>query len=153
MASLEAVAIAVNKNGQARTHRPGDKVAINTLVVEDSKEMQAALRELFSTLGGFNLMATASTETEGTELLFAHQADWQLVTLDLLLAEGSGFNLIHRCKASPNAGKVVVLSAFVTPVIELKCLDLGADAVFSKADSKRFADYVTALVKADGASA
>jgi two-component system OmpR family response regulator len=124
-------------------------VAINTLVVEDSDDIQATLLDLFSTLGDINVVATASTETEATELIFQQEGDWQLVTLDLLLAEGSGFNLIHRCKAYPNAGKVVVLSAFVTPVIKLKCLSLGADAVFNKTDSKQFADYVANLVKAD----
>lgn len=150
--NMEAVAIADNKNGRARTPQPGDRMAINTLVVEDSKDMQAALLDLFSTLGGINVVATASTETEATELIFKQEGDWELVTLDLLLAEGSGFNLIHRCKAHPNAGKVVVLSDYVTPVIKLKCLSLGADAVFSKsAESKQFTDYVASLVKADGA--
>lgn len=125
-------------------------MAISTLVVEDSKDMQAALRDLFSTLGGFDVVAVASTETEATELLFDYQGNWQLLTLDLLLAEGSGFNLIQRAKVYPSAGKVVVLSDYVTPVIKLKCLNLGADAVFSKSESKHFADYVSRLVKAGG---
>ena len=144
-------AVAVNKNGRAYPPQAGDEVAINTLVVEDSKDMQAALLDLFSTLGGINVVAMATTETEATELIFGQEGDWQLVTLDLLLAEGSGFNLIHRCKAYPNVGKVVVLSDYVTPVIKLKCLNLGADAVFSKSESKHFADYVASLVKAGGA--
>jgi DNA-binding NarL/FixJ family response regulator len=148
---MGAVAIAVNKNGLARTPRPGGQVAINTLVVEDSKDMQAALLDLFSSLGGINVVATAATETEATDLIIKQEGDWQLVTLDLLLAEGSGFNLIHRCKAYSNAGKVVVLSDYVTPVIKLKCLNLGADAVFSKSESTHFADYVSRLVEAGAA--
>jgi hypothetical protein len=65
-----AIAVAVNKNGRARTPRPGDRVAINTLVVEDSKDIQATLLDLFSTLGDINVVATASTENEATELSF-----------------------------------------------------------------------------------
>lgn len=123
-------------------------MAISTLVVEDSKDVLAALRDLFSTVGDIVVVAVASTETEATELLFAYQGDWQLLTLDLLLSEGSGFNLIQRSKVYPNAGKVVVLSDFVTPVIERKCLALGADAVFRKTtDAKRFAEYIAALAK------
>src|SRR5687768_9550270 len=88
-AHMNADAIAVNNNGRAAPPRPGDRVALNTLVVEDSKDVQAALLELFSTLGGVNVVATASTETEATELIFQREGDWQLVTLDLLLEEGS----------------------------------------------------------------
>jgi two-component system OmpR family response regulator len=121
-------------------------MAVNTLVVEDSKGMQSALQELFSTLGGFNIIAMTASESEATDLLHAHQGRWQLLTLDLLITEGSGFNLIHRAKSMQCAGKVVVLSDFATPGIEKKCRDLGADAVFTKGDAKAFAAYVGGLV-------
>ena len=107
--------------------------------------MQSALVDLFNALGGFDVLATVSTETEATEWLYRHRGQWQLATLDLLLDEGSGFNLIQRCKLEPDGGQVVVLSDFVTPVVRDRCLELGADAVFHKSEAKEFADYVLKL--------
>ena len=120
-------------------------MSVSVLVVEDSKNMQSALVDLFNTLGGFNVLATVATETEATEWLYRNRGGWQLVTLDLLLDEGSGFNLIQRCKLEPGAGQVVVLSDFVTPVVRDRCLELGADAVFHKSESREFADYLLTL--------
>jgi len=121
-------------------------MVVNTLVVEGSRSMQSALQQLFSTLGGFNIIAMTASETEATDLLREHQGRWQLMTLDLLITEGSGFNLIYRAKSMWRAGQVVVLSDYATPVIEKKCRDLGADAVFTKGQAKEFAAYVGGLV-------
>ena len=44
-----------------------------------------------------------------------------------------------------DAGKVVVLSDYVTPVVKIRCLELGADAVFTKSEIKEFSEYVTTL--------
>jgi DNA-binding NarL/FixJ family response regulator len=123
----------------------GVEVTVSVFVVEDSKNMQSALVELLEVLGGFEVLAAVGTETEATDWLYRNRGKWKLATLDLLIDEGSGFNLIRRCKESPDAGKVVVLSDYVTPVVKIRCLELGADAVFTKSEIKEFSEYVTTL--------
>jgi len=97
---MGAVAIAVNKNGLARTPQHGGQSG-NQYVCRGRLEGYAGPAGPLQSLGGVNVVATAATETEATELIFKREGDWQLVTLDLLLEEGSGFNLIPRCKAHP----------------------------------------------------
>lgn len=120
-------------------------MSLNIVVVEDSTAMQYAVAELVKDLGPFKVIANLRGEMEATAWLAEYPGRWHLAAIDLVLADGSGFNLLHRFRQHPNAGRIVVLSAFATPGITQKCLALGADAVFSKSEAKRFADYVITL--------
>lgn len=120
-------------------------MSLNIVVVDDSTAMQYAVAELVKDLGPFEVIANLRGELEATAWLAEYRGHWHLAAIDLVLADGSGFNLVPRFKQHRNAGRIVVLSAFATPSIVRKCLALGADAVFSKSEAKRFADYVIAL--------
>jgi DNA-binding response OmpR family regulator len=88
----------------------------------------------------------ASTETSATEWLLRHQGGWDVAILDLLLGEGSGFNLLSRCSSDAASGGVVlVFSDFVTPVVRQRCLRLGADDVISKAQFGELRAYLEAF--------
>lgn len=71
-----------------------------------------------------------------------------MVTLDLTLPEGSGFNLIARFKKQNPAGKVIVLSDFTTPGAQARYLTLGADVAFNKSDADGLSQYLVALAHA-----
>ena len=75
------------------------------------------------------------------------------MTLDLLLAEGSGFTVLQRCAASPQAGRVVVFSGFVTDTVRARCLAMGADAVFLKTQLPELRQYLRDLAQAFEAGA
>jgi two-component system OmpR family response regulator len=105
------------------------------------------LADLFHAIGGYRIAAFVTTEIEATAWLQQHRGEWQLATLDLVLHDGSGFNLIQRCKALDGGGHVIVLSDFVTPAIEQRCRGMGADAVFSKADVKGLTSYLEGLAR------
>lgn len=119
---------------------------ISVFVVEDSRNMQSALNDLFSVVGGFKVIGSAVNEMEATEWLEAHPGEWELVTLDLILHDGSGFNLIQRFRQQTHVGKIVVFSDYITPVIEERCSEMGADAVFGKTDIREFSAYLDELV-------
>ena len=57
----------------------------------------------------------------------------------------AGFDVIGRLKAQPGAGRIVVLSYYGTSLVENRCRELGADAVFRRADASEFVDYVEHL--------
>jgi DNA-binding NarL/FixJ family response regulator len=125
-------------------------VPVGVFVVEDSTSMQTALSDLLGELGGFEVLGTASTETTATDWLDRHRGEWDVVTLDLVLSDGSGFNLIRRCRAMAPEGTIVVLSEFVTPVIDKHCVERGATAVFRKSDVPGFVEFCNRL-KQNGA--
>jgi DNA-binding NarL/FixJ family response regulator len=108
-------------------------MAVRVFLVEDQKPMQQLVRDLLESIGGFELVGVAGSETAATDWLHGHAGEWDVAIVDLLLAEGSGFTLIPRCQNEPG-GTVLVFSDFVTPVVRQRCLRLGADGVISKGE-------------------
>ena len=119
-------------------------MAVRVFLVEDMKPMQELLRGLLESVGGFEVVGTAATETDATDWLQRHKGGWDLAIVDLLLAEGSGFTLLTRCNNEPG-GAVVVFSDFVTPVVRRRCIQLGADGVISKAQFGELRAYLRAF--------
>jgi two-component system, OmpR family, response regulator len=120
-------------------------VTLRVFIVEDSRPARDALSDLLDAMGGFSVVGTVGTETDATEWLSEHRCNWDVAILDLLIDGGSGFNLIRRAKQFPAAGKTVVFSAYATPVIAQRCIDLGADAAFGKLDTDRLLTYLEEL--------
>jgi DNA-binding NarL/FixJ family response regulator len=119
-------------------------MAVRVFLVEDQRPMQVLMSDLLESLGGFELVGTAATETAATEWLHRHPGGWDLAIVDLLLAEGSGFTLIGRCNKDP-AGAVLVFSDFVSPAVRQRCIRLGADGVISKAQFAELRAYLQAF--------
>src|SRR5262245_19315853 len=107
-------------------------MALRVFLVEDQKPMQTLLTDLLDSVGGFEVVGLAASETSATDWLCRHQGGWDLAIFDLLLGEGSGFTLLARCNKE-SSGAVLVFSDFVTPVVRQRCIRLGADGVISKA--------------------
>jgi CheY-like chemotaxis protein len=102
-------------------------------VAEDAPDTRTALQLLLEN-EGFEVAASASSESEALAWLDQHPGEWDLAIVDLLLLEGSGFNVLRRCKQGPDAGKVIVFSAFLSEPVRARCEQLGADAVIMKTD-------------------
>jgi DNA-binding NarL/FixJ family response regulator len=114
-------------------------------VVEDTVAMRTALSTLFGPGSGFEVVGTASNEYQATEWLLAHPGGWDAACVDLVLAEGSGYNVIHRLRQQHPEGTIVVFSAFVSEGVREHCLRIGADAVFAKTEIREFASYFDQL--------
>src|SRR6478735_1476361 len=89
-------------------------------------------------MGGFRVVAAASTEAEANLWLEDNPGGWDLAIVDLVLDQGAGMNVIRRCKADPNGGRIAVFSSYATPGVRQHCIDLGADEVFDKSETERF---------------
>ena len=111
---------------------------LRVFLVEDIQRMHGLLRDVFASLGGFAVVAGVSTEAEAKLWLGEQSGGWDLAVIDLVLDQGSGKNVIRRCKEDPQAGQVVVFSSYATPGVRQHCLVLGADAVFDMSDSEAF---------------
>jgi DNA-binding NarL/FixJ family response regulator len=114
-------------------------------VVEDSVNMQIALRELLSPRAGFDVVAAARSEMEATEWLIQNKSAWDVASVDLMLSDGSGFNIIRRCRDHAPSNQVVIFSEYVTDVIRERCMALGASAAFAKSEFNEYAQFMDRL--------
>jgi CheY-like chemotaxis protein len=110
-------------------------VTLSVFLVEDLKQVQGVLTELLAGTGDFRVVATVRTEAEANHWLQEHPRGWDVMILDLVLDQGSGMNVISRARAQPGAGRIAVFSGYASEGIRQHCIDLGADAVFDKADT------------------
>ena len=120
---------------------PARKIA---LVVEDDPELRAGVVSLLRH-EGFDAVDIATTEFEALQWLEQHDRHWDLVVADLLLHEGSGFNVLYHAKRGTRPGKVVVYSGYVTDAIRAKCEQFGADAVILKPDIAQLLNILEAF--------
>lgn len=114
---------------------------LRVFLVEDLQRMRGLLDELFASIGGFRIVAGASTEAEANLWLDEHPGGWDVAIVDLVLEQGAGMNVIRKCKLDPQGGRVVVFSSYATPGVRKHCLELGADAVFDKGETSEFISW------------
>ena len=101
-------------------------------LVEDLQPMHGLMQDLLTFVGGVRVVATAATEAEALAWLDRHAGEWDLAIIDLVLAEGSGLDVIRRARQGQQDASIVVFSSFLSPAVERHCMQLGADAVFEK---------------------
>ena len=105
-------------------------------IAEDAVEVRESLTLLLEH-EGFTVVGTATTEYEAIDWLLQHEGNWELAIIDLLLRDGSGFNVLRHFTRSRHPGKVLVYSGYVTDVVRTQRVKLGATAVISKTDVKQ----------------
>jgi DNA-binding NarL/FixJ family response regulator len=105
---------------------------VRIYLVEDSPIIRDNLAESLEELAGARVVGWASTENEAIDWLTNKSSSWDLAVIDLFLLQGSGLNVVTRCKERSFRQKLVVLTNYATPAIRERCLALGADAIFDK---------------------
>lgn len=120
---------------------------LRVFVVEDSVNMQIALRDLVCAAAEAEIVGTVSSESLAVNWATANAGRWDLAIVDLTLTDGDGFSIVRHLKDQRNCGVVVVFSAYVTDVIRRHCSELGADAVFHKTESSKLAEFVESLAQ------
>jgi two-component system OmpR family response regulator len=117
----------------------------HVVLVEDSREIGAVVEQIMADAGPYEVVARIATENEGTQWLQDGTHHWDVAVIDLVLREGSGFNLVRRYREAHEKGKILVLSDYATTNIKIRCVEFGADAAFTKGEFKAFADYLSRM--------
>jgi CheY-like chemotaxis protein len=117
---------------------------LRVFLVEDIERMHGLLQEVFDSFGGV-VVGKATTEAEAILWLDDHKGGWDLAVIDLVLDQGAGLNVIHRCKEDPTGGRIVVFSSYASPAVRQRCVELGADAVFDKDEPREFIGWCSQL--------
>lgn len=125
---------------------------IRVFLVDDSEKTRRLFQDLL-TGQGFTFAGTAGTEAEANFWLDEHPDGWDLAIVDLLLEQGAGLGVIERCRRIPGQGRVAVFSAYATPGVRARCLELGADVVFDKTDLSGLLEYCKGMVRSVEAGA
>jgi len=114
------------------SHEPGSDPKPTLLVIDDDQELCAMLVEYLA-LEGF-LAVTAGTGPAGLEQLARAPVD--LVVLDVMLPELSGFEVLRRIRATSRV-PVIMLTARGEEVDRVVGLEMGADDYLAKPFSPR----------------
>ena len=104
---------------------------LSTFLVEDKPEIRDTMVESLQEVAPIKFVGCADTESAARQWLKENN-NWELMIVDLFLAEGSGFGVIQDCRTRKPNQKVVVLTSYNHPLIADKCKELGADMVFDK---------------------
>jgi two-component system OmpR family response regulator len=120
-------------------------VTLRVFMVEDLRGTRDLLTQLFEGTPGFVLAGSATTEAEANLWLEEHREEWDLAVVDLVLATGSGINVVRRARELNATSRIVVLSGYVSDGVSKHLRNLGADMVFDKADTPAFTDWVRSL--------
>lgn len=117
---------------------------IKTYLVEDCHITRDLIADALEANANAQVIAWASTETEASNWLVKNKTGWDLVVLDLFLAEGSGLQVLKSLSKRTNQ-RVVVLSNYLTPTVRQRCISMGADEVLDKSTQlDQFLDFVSA---------
>lgn len=106
------------------------KEAMKIFIVEDSEIVREHLQSLLSDIPGISMAGHAANEQDAIERINKLLPD--VVTLDLRLQPGSGFNVLEYIKKHHPEIKVIVLTNDDNRVYEDKCMRAGADCFFDK---------------------
>jgi two-component system OmpR family response regulator len=115
---------------------------ISVVLIDDSKEIISVIEDLLGHIGPFDVVARLGTENEGMHWLEGRGA-CDLAIIDLVLRDGSGFNLIYQYRERFPKARILVLRDYATTGVKVRCVELGADAVFTTGEVKAFSAYLS----------
>ena len=122
----------------ARPARPG----LHIVLVEDHPGYREQLRSLLEALDGVKVVHTADNDKDAIEWLATHGGQWDLLVLDIFLAEGHGFKVLRACSPRRPHQRAVFLTSYTRDPAYAQARALGADAVFNKVDVGDFLAYI-----------
>jgi DNA-binding NarL/FixJ family response regulator len=116
---------------------------MRVLLVEDSPVVCEQVKRTIHAIPGAQVVQVAATESQASAWLRAHPDGWDLVLVDLFLAQGHGFDVLRRCRDRQPHQRAVVLSNYTRDPVRQCARDAGADAVFDKSfDMDALVDYL-----------
>lgn len=99
------------------------------LIADDAPFMRQLLREIIEPLG-YEVVAEAATGLEAAELFALYQPD--LVTVDLVMPQGSGIDAVRMILNRFPAAKIVMASSFGQECLVEDAMAAGAQGVIGK---------------------
>ena len=102
------------------------------LLVDDSELIRTSLRALLGSVEGIASVREAATLQQALDSAQCNPPT--LVILDLHLPDGLGMRIVHQLKQFTPMPRIAVLTIHAEPVYRQRCLALGVDWFFDKAN-------------------
>ena len=99
------------------------------LVVDDSYYMRTILKNMISD-AGYNVVDEAANGQDAIKMATKEEPD--LITLDLILPDNSGLDVLKKIKEAHPDIHIIVVSAVGQESIVQQAVDIGADAYIVK---------------------
>lgn len=126
---------------------PGSFAGFRVLVVEDSGAVREGLVRMLGGLAGVDIVGEARGARDAIEQATVLRPD--LLTLDLELADGSGFAVLRAVLALPTPPAVAIVTNHASPPVRRRSLSAGANYFFDKSlEFEALVDLVAALAAA-----
>jgi DNA-binding NarL/FixJ family response regulator len=105
---------------------------LRVVLVEDHAGFRDQLCERLEALDGVRVVHVEDTAEAAVQWLGEHPAHWDLLVLDIFLADGHGFSVLRACQDRQGHQRAVFLTSYTREPARSQALALGADAVFDK---------------------
>lgn len=105
-------------------------IALKIYVVENSEALRERFDRVFSGLRGVRVVGHSGRALEAIDGIRESKPD--VVTLDILLDQGTGFDVLEQVKTPAQPPTVIVLTNYPYPQYRAKYLSAGADYFFDK---------------------
>jgi DNA-binding NarL/FixJ family response regulator len=99
-------------------------------LVDDSASVRQSVKKLLAGLAHVKIVGEAETASVAQRLI--ENSNPEVVILDIVLKEGSGFDVLKEIKNRENSPKVIILTNYATPPFRKKAEQEGADFFFDK---------------------
>ncbi len=103
---------------------------IKLVIVDDHPAIRRLLRQLLAHSQEINVVAEAGSGQEALEHVQLHSPD--VITLDMMMGDMNGLQLLAELKQLAQRPKVVAISLYASPQLVQRALDEGADAYIPK---------------------
>lgn len=103
----------------------------NILVIDDSYYMRTILKNILED-AGYNVVNEAASGQEALQFVDQSHADLDLITLDLILPDNSGLDVLRTIKERYPDQDIVVVSAVGQNSIIDQAMEIGANAYIIK---------------------
>jgi len=108
----------------------GEASGLRVFVVEDSPVARGRIETLLGAVDGLELVGHAAGADEAIERIVGERPD--AVVLDLLLAHGTGFDVLRAVHARAPEVEVYMMTNFAAPPYRQHAAKLGACDLFDK---------------------
>lgn len=120
---------------------------VRVLVVDDHPAIRRLIQQLLGQSEKMRVVAEAGSGQEALDCV--RQFDPDVMTLDMMLGDMNGLEVLQRLKEMKQRPKVIVISLHNTPQLVRRALDNGAGAYIAKREltGARLEEEIQALIK------
>jgi DNA-binding NarL/FixJ family response regulator len=107
---------------------------LNTFIVEDSAVIRLNLVNTLQELAPVRVVGAVATQREALATLASDALQCDLVIVDIVLQDGTGFGVLAEPAVHRDARAFVVLTNYASTAVQRRCAELGARRVFDKSN-------------------